>query len=1128
MSGKFQNTKATILIIENDENVIFELNKILSSHYEIIVTREFNEGLNALRKNISDISATIISGNLPVSNKYECIQTLKNDKILCTIPVLVIIDSSSFDYEEAWLDAGATDFLLKPFNSRLVQERIKNIINLREATNILEVLEHDELTGLLTRQAFIHHAETLISQTPDHQYCIVGVDVENFKTTNTQYGEELCDQFLSYIAGQLISTLKTGFAGRFGGDQFVVIFEEKPNITEDLIRHIKESILLKAPIPHQTIKIGIYQSIDTALPVVRCCDRAFLAIREIKGVYAKDIFFYEDKLQQQLSDEQRITSCMEKALKENQFKVFYQPKHEAVTGKIAGAEALIRWEHPEYGFMSPGQFIPIFEKNGFITKIDSFVMNKVCEDLVQWQSLGIPVVPVSVNISRKDFFEKNWINKHLQLIDKYNLDHSLIHMEVTESMYSENIEFIIEQVKKVQDSGYLIEMDDFGSGYSSLGLLATFPLNVIKLDISFVRHIDVNKVVIENIIKMAHSMGFITVAEGAETKEEFKILKHLGCDLIQGYIFSKPLPSTEFEKYLRHNVCTIEPIITKFSLADDGQHNDTLLYAAGEFAEGVPGGFFTYHADGNKEIISFNHEILDIYECENAEEFRKLTGNSFNGMVHQEELPLIQASIEEQITDTNTLYYVEYRIKCKSGKTKYIRDYGRLVHSDKLGDIFYVFINDYTEEHNKEVEQKNINEVIQGISQTYTSIFLLDYETGKILPYAVAEDVNNNRSAELKATKHYNDFLTIYTSEYVTDEDQESMFKTACIENIKNELAVSNQFNFTFRLKEAMNGKKYVEMGFRKLKDENSSNRVVLTFRPVIKDRIKVETERNNNLIQEIEQYRRLEEDYKLDLKRAINKAETSEKSRKLFINNLSASLSAVMSEMLNHMKIARENISDIENLLNFIHKEQESHEKLSYIINNIVKLTKVENNEIDINPLPSDISNAIDKTKKLLNRKSSEKNINFETWFEVSNSYIYQDVTITAEYVIEVLLNAIKYTPENGTIRFGLTQYPGESDNECIIEFKCIDNGIGISEDFLPHIFEKFSREDNEINVKYPGSGIGLLITKRIIDLVGGTIEINSKPGAGTEVIIRTPHKYADPKDIPQRSAYIAETMNK
>ena len=1074
------------------------------------------------------ISAIIIGDNLDQTNKYKFLEIIKKDSFSSSIPVIVSIDRKNIDEESYWIKAGAIDYIAYPYNQLLILERIKNVITLTENTKALEDLEYDELTGLLTRQAFIHHARYYIGRDLSKSYCIVALDVENFKLTNTLYGEDRCNEFLAFVAKKLLGILRSdGIAGRFGGDQFVVLFEPTTDITAEVIHQYVTNVLSKTSIPKQIIKVGVYQPIDTKLPIVRCCDKAFLAIREIKGVYGKNIVFYEDKFQQQLLNEKRITESMEKALAEKQFKVYYQPKHESVTGKIAGAEALIRWEHPEYGFMSPGQFIPVFEKNGFITKIDKFVVEKVCSEIKDWQEKGIPVVPVSINISRRDFFEEHWIDHLIQIIDDSGIDHSLIHMEVTESMYSENMDVIIEQVKKLQDKGYLIEMDDFGAGYSSLGMLATFPLDVIKLDISFVRHIDVNEIVIENIIKMAHRMGLITVAEGAESKEQYKILKELGCDLIQGYVFSKPLPSAEFADYLTRMACSLEPINTHLSLYSNGSYNDQLLLAASEVAEGIPGGYFSYHFDESREIITFNKEMLHIFGCETAEEFRTFTKNTFDGMVLPEDYPEVQRRTEEQISEKNHLVYADFRIRCKSGEIKFIRYYGRLVNSEKFGDVFYVFINDCTEEFLKQHAEKLRSEVIQGISQTYSSIFVLDFDTGEIIPFAIANEVSNARDI-LSQVTNYRDMEELYTKQFVHASDVELMRRTASIENIKKELSETNYFSFTFHLKKELNGYSLVEMAFRKLKDENRNNRVVITFRPVYADMVRNESERNKLLVMELDIKHKLQERYKFNLEKALRKGEIAEQSFTLFVDNILQNLIMNVEQITGSLSYLKENLDKPDIVKDTVNTISNQHESLSFISNRILKMNDMQKGSIKFNERPTDISSAIEKIKNVVEKDALAKNIQIETWNNVKDPYIYQDVSLTAEAVCAVIFNAIKYTPEGGKISFGLSQLPSSNKDEVIIQFCCRDNGIGISEDFIPKIFDKFTREDNEINRSIPSAGLGLTITKFIVDAQKGKIEVQSNPGKLTQVIITTSHRCSSKDEIENDEALISRVLNK
>jgi len=580
-------------------------------------------------------------------------------------------------------------------------ENSKEVIKLQEelaaSKEFIERLAYDELTGLLIRQAFLQRAEQKIKENPSIRYGIIALDFENFKSSNSLYGEDRCNEFLSYVSRRLKEKLPDCLVGRFGGDQFVILFDTEKNYMA-LIDSYKSLILKDSPIPSQVVKFGIYTPIDKSLLLVRCCDRAFLAIKQIKGVYGKQIAFYEDSMQQQILDERKIVESMETSLANGDFRVYYQPKHESVTDKIAGAEALVRWQHPVYGFMNPGQFIPLFERNGFITKLDTFIVEQVCKDINRWKNEGFPIVPISVNISRRDFLEPGCIENQLSIIEKNKIDHNLIHIEVTESMYADDTNIIVSKVRETQDLGFLIEMDDFGAGYSSLGLLSTFPLDVLKLDITFVRNIDVNKIVIENIIKMAHRMSLFVVAEGVETEVQYKILKGLGCDLIQGFFFSRPLTVEDFEKYLRKYSTTVIHKNNKETIGKlAGQNSEQMLLLANEVSEGIPGGFMSAYVEG-LEVISVNRELLSIYECESIEEFRAFTDNNVRNMVHPDDFDTALANSQTQLSPENSLYTVEHRIITKKGNTRYVRDYGRFVKTEKYGEIYFVFIYDITEE----------------------------------------------------------------------------------------------------------------------------------------------------------------------------------------------------------------------------------------------------------------------------------------------------------------------------------------------------------------------------------------------------------------------------------------------
>ena len=958
-------SKSKVLIIESNVANLTELKEILSADYEILeATTE-----NAVSV-ISDREQNLATAIVDIRLASPILKDLRNSISTSKFPVLISTDLDNSELENELLDLEVIDFLKKPYDKRRVLNRLKTAVKLAEANNAIDELERDELTGLLTRKAFLFKAEDFIRSHRDKNFCIIAFDFDNFKSSNSLYGVEKCNEFLAFAAKEMVKVMPEGLSGRYGGDQYILFFEYEDHVNIDRLNNITKIILDKAPIPHQIVKMGVYAPIDCELPLVICCDRAFLSISGIKGKYGKDIAFFEDALQNQLLNEQRIIETMERALEESQFQVFYQPKHETVTGHIAGAEALVRWNHPEYGFMAPNQFIPLFERNGFITKMDCFVFEQVCKDIDRWKQDGLPLVPISINVSRRDFLELGCIDRQLEIIDSYKIDHSLIHMEVTESLYSDNTDLIISKVKEIQNLGFMIEMDDFGSGYSSLGLLSTFPLNVLKLDISFVRNIKTNEIVIENIIKMAHRMGLLAIAEGAETVEQFKILKSLGCDYIQGFYFSKPLTVRDFESYLKKSsVFSTGSISLKKVIGEQNPIDEDMLMAANEVAEGIPGGFFSYHADGGLELISFNSELIHMYGCSTAEEFREYVGNSFCGIVHPDDFTRVQRSINKQISDINNIDYVEYRIKSKDGTVKYVKDYGRFVKTKNYGDIFYVFLNDITLEERAKAE-------------------------------AEAELVR------------------------------------------------------------------------------------------------------------------------KIELQRTADLASNANRAKNIFMYNVSQNILSDMQSLIGLTNAMKRKVSESDAASSILANIERSQEHMLSFINNVYELAQMENGDIRVNEVPIDITHAVEKIYALIEDEAKEKNIEIEYWSEISNPYIYQDIMHTTNVVMNVVHNAIKYTPEGGKIRFGLKQEPTEFADQCTVSFICEDNGIGISPEFVPYICKSFAREDNQINEDVPSAGLGLSITKTLLYLMNGTIAIKSELGKGTVVTTTQPHRYAKKEEVEKSTS--------
>ena len=315
-----------ILLIESNKEDADTLFNIVSSDFEVISTYDGTDALAILLNGQNTFSTIIVD----IKNALSILRTIRKNPILKSIPVIISTESANPDVEDEFLDLEVIYFLRKPYNPTRVINRIKNTVQLFEAHKAIIELERDELTGLYTRQAFLHKAEEIRNSNPTKNFCIIAFDFDNFKSTNTLYGEKKCNEFLAYTAHKLMEKVPYGICGRFGGDQYILFFTYRDKVDLEKMNSIQKSILDSAPIPHQIVKVGIYAPIDPDTSMVLCCDRAFFAIRGIKGIYGKDIAFFENTLLQQLLDEQRLIETMEQGLLNKEFHVFYQPKHEAI------------------------------------------------------------------------------------------------------------------------------------------------------------------------------------------------------------------------------------------------------------------------------------------------------------------------------------------------------------------------------------------------------------------------------------------------------------------------------------------------------------------------------------------------------------------------------------------------------------------------------------------------------------------------------------------------------------------------------------------------------------------------------------------------------------------------------
>lgn len=405
----------------------------------------------------------------------------------------------------------------------------------------------DELTGLLEKQTFYDCCQVLIdTMAEDSSYVVVFFDIENFKLFNANYGYEQGDELLKEMANIINDIFGNQLAARFTGDHFVV-FTNSTQIVP-FIKQVRKRVKLNQKYVNLEVKAGIYIVTDNKLEAKKCCDRARMACVSIKKRYDIEYCFYDNELDGLLLRKQSIIDGLDEAIEKHYIKVFYQPMVRTLTGKLCSWEALVRWNDPEKGMVFPNEFIPVLEEYRLITKVDQYVIEQAIINITNQLKEGKPVVPVSLNLSRIDFEVLDVVRFIDQTVEKYNCPKDLCSFEVTESVVTQNPEFIMSQVRKLRERGYEVWMDDFGSGYSSLNGLKSFEFDTVKIDMEFLRDFDETdngKIVLKHIVSLIKNLGMRTLIEGVETKEQYEYMTKLGCEIVQGYMIGRPMPYNE-------------------------------------------------------------------------------------------------------------------------------------------------------------------------------------------------------------------------------------------------------------------------------------------------------------------------------------------------------------------------------------------------------------------------------------------------------------------------------------------------------------------------------------------------------------------------------------------------------
>lgn len=552
MNNEITNSlRRKVLIVEDNELNREILKSALSDDYDVLEAVNGEDGLRVLSENYKDISIILLDVVMPICDGFEFLKRQKMDSFISNIPVIVTTGSNSQEDELKCLELGAVDFITKPYNSRIVKGRINSVIKLRESSMTLAAVEKDELTSLYTKQAFYHHAKTLMNYVSNEKFNVIVMDVADFKLINGTYGTKMGDEVLIYLANAFRYYLKDALLTRYEGDQILGIYHSNQKIDVDRIFLNIDKLVDNAPIPNIRIKVGIYENVDVHLPISIICDRALMACKSIQKDYSKNIAFFTEEMNRKQLAQREMENAFNEAISKKEFKVYFQPKYSVETEKIVGAEALVRWQKDNGQVISPGEFISLFEKDGLIVRLDEYVFETVCQFQKERAMAHQKIIPISINLSRASIHYNNVVQRYVDIVQENEIPFNSIPIELTESaaLNSPKISRITDQLVK---AGFTLHMDDFGSGYSSLTTLNELKFTTLKIDKSLIDYInsDRGNKIVQQVINLAHGLDMKVVAEGVEDKNQKDYLKKMGCDEIQGFYYSKPLKCEDFLKQI--------------------------------------------------------------------------------------------------------------------------------------------------------------------------------------------------------------------------------------------------------------------------------------------------------------------------------------------------------------------------------------------------------------------------------------------------------------------------------------------------------------------------------------------------------------------------------------------------
>ncbi len=673
-----------VLIVDDSELDRIALKKMLKDAYEIV---EAVDGAGALRilesqKEFDAISAIILDLVMPQMDGFEFLREYRKVDSYRRIPVIVASVERDVKTEKACLALGARDFIGKPYDPQIVRFRVENAVRSSEQQLSRELryrADYDMLTGIYNKTHFFEATRVLLKRHPEETYAFLRLDIEKFQLVNSFFGSSSGNGLLQYIAKEIRKfagdTEQIAY-GRIEAGSFGICMPYRgEEAMLELVRYMRMRLGQYQLAFDVVPAIGIYVIRERDLSIDAMYDRANLAAKQCKGNYIENYAFYVDEMREDIVREQQIVNHMRHALDEEEFVLYLQPKYSLQDNRICGAEVLVRWAKPEGGMISPGEFIPIFERNGFIAKLDYYVWEKTCKLLAGWIAEGKKPSPVSVNISRVSLYNPRLVEAICGLTDRYHIPRELLELELTESAYTTNPKAIKETMERLQKEGFSILMDDFGSGYSSLNVLKDIAVDLLKID------------------------------------------------NVQGFYFARPMPVSDYEKLVSEKKDELQEKYQKDEIGRDMLWNATSQMGSVFSGMMEPAVIYEYEKEQNRiDTLRVNNAYYDMFGYEDI--------NSSGGLVMEKQLSdesrKILIDTFEDIAKSKETAACEFLRTSKSGRSIWVHLKLKYITSVGEKHIIVGTLTDITEQRMMDQELQKYRQVLLAAEKTERTMLVVD------------------------------------------------------------------------------------------------------------------------------------------------------------------------------------------------------------------------------------------------------------------------------------------------------------------------------------------------------------------------------------------------------------------